>query len=176
MINHCQLWRPYPESLSEPLVAAGRALYEHTRAAGDGAWVYWGQGRRPSMTAQIPVGSLTIQPWSFYTEGAPGGGPVLAVNFEWIYKGGRGLDEAALDAFADRLRTVAAVAPHIEPARAAGWRKRPSIPAELLFREPQAISALTAALEQLYALARGGAAAYASEDASQAIDEPLPPT
>jgi hypothetical protein len=140
----------------QSLLTAARRLYEHTLSAGAGASAYWGSGRRPSMTAQIPAGSLTLQPWSFYIEGGLDGGPVLAINFDWIYKGGRGADEAAVVAFAERLQNIAAVVPYVDPARRSGWRKRPSIPAAAVFRDPDAVDAVIEALDGLYdAVARG---------------------
>lgn len=36
------------------------------------------------------------------------------------------------------------------PAVAAGWRKRPSVPAGPLFNHPQALNTLTGALDGLY--------------------------
>lgn len=142
------------ETGDEQLIAFADRLYEHTRAAAPGAWTYFGEGRRPSMTAQIPIGPVTLQPWSLYLDGAPGGGAVLAVNFEWIYKGGRGVDDETVEAFAEQVRAIPAIAPYVAQARAAGWRKRPSVPVARLLDQPGAPDTLIAALDQLYASLR----------------------
>lgn len=105
------------EAADEVVATAARRLYDHIRHASSRGFAYWGEGRRPSMTAQIPVGSLTLQPWSFYLEGAAGGGPVFALNFEWIYKDGRGVSEQAVAAFAEQLRVLPGVAGHIDAGR-----------------------------------------------------------
>ena len=145
------------EAAGEPAVAAARRLFDHTRSAGPRTFAYWGVGRKPSMTAQIPVGSFTLQPWTLYVEGAAGGGPVLAINFEWIHKNGNGVSDPAVAAFAQRLRPLPGLGPHIEAARTAGWRKRPSIPAGPLLRDPGALDTLSAALDELYEVARAEA-------------------
>lgn len=142
------------ETGDEQLIAFADRLYEHTRAAAPGAWTYFGEGRRPSMTAQIPIGPVTLQPWSLYLDGAPGGGAVLAVNFEWIYKGGRGVDDETVEAFAEQVRAIPAIAPYVAQARASGWRKRPSVPVARLLDQPGAPDTLIAALDQLYASLR----------------------
>ncbi|WP_329791357.1 hypothetical protein V1227_05425 [Lentzea sp. DG1S-22] len=132
------------------LADAARALFEHSRTSATGAWMYWGEGARPSMTAQIPAGSQTLQPWSFYLTGAPNGGSGWAINFEWIHKGGRGVDESVMEQFASRLAEIPGLADQVAAARAAGWRKRPTIPARTLVAEPKALEVITEALEELY--------------------------
>jgi hypothetical protein len=134
----------------ERVAQAARALYEHTRTAVPGGWVYWGEGARPAMTAQIPIGAQTLQPWSFYCAGTPDGGVGWAINFEWIHKGGRGADEQAMEQFAGRLAGLPGMAGHIDAARAAGWRKRPTMPAGTVFAHPQALTTITSALDELY--------------------------
>ncbi|HEX7306369.1 hypothetical protein [Lentzea sp.] len=132
------------------LAEAARALFDHSRIAATNGWMYWGEGARPSMTAQIPAGSQTLQPWSFYLTGGPNGGPGWAINFEWIHKGGRGADESVVEQFAGRLAELPGLAGQVEAARAAGWRRRPTIPARTLTAEPNALKVVTKALEELY--------------------------
>jgi hypothetical protein len=54
----------------EQVVQAAWTPYEHTRITVRGGWVYWGEGARPAMTAQIPTGALTLQRW-FYRPVTP---------------------------------------------------------------------------------------------------------
>jgi hypothetical protein len=132
---------------------AARKLYDHSLAAAPGASLYWGIGQRPSMTPQIPAGAVTFQPWSYYSAGGPDGSPLWAVNFDWIYKNGRGVSNDVMEEFADRLRAIPVLVPHIDQACSARWRKRPSVPVTPLFADPDALATITKALDQLYAAA-----------------------
>ncbi|MGH3939015.1 MAG: hypothetical protein ACRDTG_10360 [Pseudonocardiaceae bacterium] len=104
----------------DQVAQAARALYEHTRTVVPGGWVYWGQGAHPAMTAQVPIGTKTLQPWSFYLTATPDAGPGWAVNFEWIHKGGQGTDAPAVEQFASQLSKLPGLASYIDAARAAG--------------------------------------------------------
>lgn len=134
----------------DPVAQAARALYDHTRTVVPGGRVYWGEGAYPSMTAQFPIGAKTLQPWSFYLVAAADGGPGWAINFEWIYKGGQGATEATMEQFANQLSRLPSLASYIDTARAAGWRKRPTIPARTAFAHPDALIIIRSALDELY--------------------------
>jgi hypothetical protein len=129
---------------------AARALYEHTRAVVPGGWVYWGEGAHPAMTAQVPIGTKTLQPWSFYLTATPDTGPGWAINFEWIYKGGQGTDGPTMEQFAGQLSRLPSLASYIDAARAVGWRKRPTISARTVFAHRDALTIITSALDELY--------------------------
>ena len=128
---------------------AARALYEHTRTVVPGGSVYWGEGAHPSMTAQVPLGTKTLQPWTFYTV-IPDTRPGWAINFEWIHKGGQGADSPTMEQFASQLSRIPGLANCIDTARAAGWRKRPTLPARIVFAQPEALTIITSALDELY--------------------------
>lgn len=134
----------------DQVACAARALYEHTRTVVPGGWIYWGEGAHPAMTAQVPIGTKTVQPWSFYLTATPDAGPGWAINFEWIHKGGQGADEVTMKQFASQLSRLPGLAGYIDAARAAGWRKRPTIPARTAFAHPDALAIITSALDELY--------------------------
>lgn len=115
-----------------------------------GGWVYWGDGAYPAMTAQIPIGTKTLQPWSFYLTANSDTGPGWAINFEWIHKGSQGADEPIMEQFASQLSRLPRLAGYIGTARAAGWRKRPTISARTVFAHPDALTIITSALDELY--------------------------
>lgn len=143
------------EVADQPVVDAARQLYEHARERSDRPGASWGEGKKPSMTPQIQIGAMTLQPWSFYLDGGAGGGPLFAINFEWIHKkDGRGVSQETMAAFVERLRALPNVAAHIDAA-AAGWQRRPSVPAGPLFARSQALPTLIEALNELCIAARG---------------------
>lgn len=138
----------------DQVAQAAHALYKHTSTVVPGGWVYWGEGACPAMTAQVPIGTKTLQPWSFYCAATPDAGPGWAINFEWIHKGGQGADGPTVEQFASRLSRIPVLANCIGPARVAGWRKRPTIPARTVFAHPEALAIITSALDELYSAVR----------------------
>jgi hypothetical protein len=136
---------------SAPVAKAVESLITAHSALGPGAKLYWGAGQRPSVTATMQCGAIRVQPWSVYSYGAGDGGPVWALNFDWIHKAGVALSAETTERVADELAALPGVSAAIGPAREAGWRKRPSIPAEPLFGDPTSVTAIVESMRRLYA-------------------------
>lgn len=137
------------EARSESLADAVDQLLDDHLALGSAAEFYWGDGQRPSVTAVLESGGLRLQPWSVYSYGAPDGGPVWAVNFDWIHKSGRGVSGEVTGGVLRRLRALPGVAERSVDAEELGWRRRPSIPAEPLFADPRSLGEIRAAMNGL---------------------------
>lgn len=128
----------------------GQLLDAHL-AMGASAELYWGEGQRPSVTAVIDAGGKRLQPWSVFTYGAPDGGPVWALNLDWIHKSGRAASAQATARVVERLTGLPGIAEGCAGAEAAGWKRRPSIPARPLFTEPTALDRIRDAMVELHA-------------------------
>ncbi len=103
-----------PEDLLPTLVRGGSqevadgisALMSLHRALGEGANFWWGEGKRPSVTATMSAGRLRSQPWSVYANGSANGGPVWTLNLDWIHKQGKVLPARVMDSLAADLERL----------------------------------------------------------------------
>lgn len=106
---------------------------------------YYGNGRHPSATL---VTTTSLQPWSVYT--APDGGTMFAVNLDWIYKRGTtGITDEQMTALVDAWNPLPGMAERLRGADAAGWKRRPSIPADALFAHPDAEATIRVAFDAI---------------------------
>ncbi len=137
------------EHTTAALATSIDGLIEQHLALGKAAELYWGDGLRPSVTAVLTSGGRRIQPWSVYAYGAPDGGPVWAINLDWIHKSGRGVSGVATAHVLQQLAGLPGVAERATDAEALGWKRRPSIPAVPLFARADALDVIRAAMRGL---------------------------
>jgi hypothetical protein len=124
------------------------ALYESTPERAEFDHWYWGDGKTPSITPWLVSPGGFTQPWSLYT--GEDGDHLLAINFDWISRRGRGFGTDVIERFADRIAALPGAARHVQSARDATWRKRPSLSANELFSSPDSLSRFQEALDELY--------------------------
>lgn len=113
------------------------------------AALYWGEAQDPSVTGTFAAPGGNVQPWSIFTN-ASSGRPVLVINFDWIHKSGRAASAEQMEEFVAELRHIPGLAPLIDAARDAGWRRRPSVLLDEVVRAG-GLDVLAGALERLYA-------------------------
>lgn len=130
-----------------PVAAGVEELLDHATAHDAFGHVYWGTGAEPSVTPQFHTAFGDVQPWTFYM--ASGGKDVLAVNYDWIFKRGKGFPDPVVARFRDALAALSSVATRSADAQQVSWGRRPSIPAEPLFTDGSAVPILTRALDEL---------------------------
>jgi hypothetical protein len=124
-------------------------LFAHARQHPKFDHWYWGDGRFPSVTPWMTSPGGHSQPWTIFTD--EGRKELIAINFDWIYRKGAGFSAEAIDRFARRIAELPDAADQVELAREADWRKRPSLLAEVVFADPDALSLVTDAFDELYA-------------------------
>ncbi|SOD73572.1 hypothetical protein SAMN05892883_2864 [Jatrophihabitans sp. GAS493] len=129
------------------VASAVSSLLEHATGHEAFSHLYWGTGEHPSVTPWFHTPHGDIQPWSFYTAAA--GKDSWAVNYDWIFKRGKGVPEASIAAFRNALLALPGLAAHGADAPNVNWARRPSTPAATLFADPSAVSAITIALDAL---------------------------
>ncbi|SDJ02414.1 hypothetical protein SAMN05444157_1335 [Frankineae bacterium MT45] len=137
------------ERCSPDIATAVSALLEHATAHEAFSHLYWGTGEHPSVTPWFHTNHGDIQPWTFYMGAA--GKDTWAVNYDWIFKKGKGVPEDSIIAFRALLLELPGVANAATDAQYVSWARRPSIPAEPLFTNPLAVSTIVAALDGLIA-------------------------
>ncbi|MFP3712651.1 hypothetical protein [Puerhibacterium sp. TATVAM-FAB25] len=108
------------------LIEPVRQLLHAHLALGDAASLYWGEGRQPSVTAVLTGTRVTLQPW---TVSFISGQAALSVNYEYVYKAGKGLTGDPMSAFAQAVQELTGVRAVSGDAEALDWRRRPSVPA-----------------------------------------------
>jgi hypothetical protein len=148
--NQAEFRAALHDQTSAQVAAAVEDLLVHAMEKDSAQPVYWGVGVDPSATVSFTLANgQTVQPWTFYLAGS--GTPGLAINFDWIYKRGKGATREATDAFADAIAQLPGIAARVADARANDWRKRPTIAADPLFADPNAVRVLIDALDGLLA-------------------------
>ncbi|SDI90988.1 hypothetical protein SAMN05444157_0751 [Frankineae bacterium MT45] len=131
------------------VAAAIGALLEHATIHENFSHLYWGTGEHPSVTPWFHTDYGDIQPWTFYM--SAGGKDTWAVNYDWIFKKGKGIPGASTAAFRDSLLALPGVASIGADAPNVNWARRPSIPASAIFADPAALPTISAALDTLLA-------------------------
>ncbi|MBM9468784.1 hypothetical protein [Nakamurella leprariae] len=142
------------ERCSGALADAVDRLLSHAREHPAFRGCTWGVGAQPSASPSFALANGTVvQPWTFYlaTDDRHG----LAVNFDWIHYHGQKATEAATARFAAALRPLPGLAAEVDEAAANGWRRRPTILAEPLFRAPDAVAVISSAIDDVVAHASG---------------------
>ncbi len=130
-------------------------------ASDPAASLYWGEAQDPSVTGTFATPGADLQPWSIFTN-ARTGRPVFVINFDWIHKSGRAASREQMEELVAELRDLPGVAPLIDAAREAGWRRRPSVPLDDIVRSG-GLDVIAGALERLYGRLQAEAAPTVGE-------------
>ena len=116
-----------------------RKLYDHYRQRARVMW--FGEGRRPSVTANLETSNGLTQPWSIFV----GDPSVIATNFEYT----KPFSREARRSFVDAVAALPGVDIDPDEIERADFKRRPSIRIAGTFDQDGAIDKLIAAVDRL---------------------------
>lgn len=122
---------------------AARHLFDFAKQRG--ASFSWGTGTLPSVTARFSIGDRPYSVFSLYEW--PANRMSLAINFEFLTYGP--ISTEVLARLAQRLRTIPWVTERYSGLEQAEFRRRPSLPIDLILTQPNAVQTIEAAIDEL---------------------------